>query len=357
MFAIVPAGGQGSRLWPLSRVSHPKFLLDPVADFGIGSREDASVAPGASVASGVSLLDLTLRRLAPLSESVTVVGSAATRLPIGNYLVEPSAKNSLGAAALAARQLRELHGDGVCGFFPADHLVANTDEFAAVVSAAVHLARDNHLVTVGVSPSTAATGYGYIGVGERVPFNSGSDAAPWAFTATAFFEKPDAARARAFVDSGAYLWNSGMYFFRADLLLDWARELVPGYSAWLDGADPCDPELWEGLPNTPIDRALSEPLAALGSVAVVVAEDLGWSDVGDFAALRELSDGDGRLLNLESPGTRLFAGADVSARERVVVLGVPDVVVVRTSDATLVVNPDFAQRVGELPALLPEEYR
>ncbi|GGL29496.1 mannose-1-phosphate guanylyltransferase [Phycicoccus endophyticus] len=335
-WAVVPAGGAGTRLWPLSRAGHPKFLLDLTG-------------------SGRSLLQETLERLAPLSaeRALVVTGEAhadAVRdqlpgLAGDRVLAEPEPRDSMAAIGLAAAVVEREDPEAVIGSFAADHVIPDAEAFQAAVREAVEVARAGRLVTLGVEPTHPATGFGYIRAGEPLePF-------PTALRAVEFVEKPDAERARAYLGSGRYRWNAGMFVVRASVLLDllqrWHPELADGLRAIAADRSRLA-EIWPGLPRIAIDHAVAEPAAAAGHVAVVPAA-FRWEDVGDFRSLGRLLPDDGgvRVLGAAPDVVALDATGVVvpSGGRQVALLGVEDLVVVDTPDAVLVTTRERAQEV------------
>lgn len=350
LYAIIPAGGAGTRLWPFSRRANPKFLRDVTG-------------------SGRSLLQGTVDRLAPLSAGapVTVVTGVAheaavrgqlPELTAGDLLAEPSPRDSMAAIGLAAAVLQRRHGDVVVGSFAADHLIADAAAFHCAVREAVAVAATGKVVTLGIAPTHPATGFGYIEAGEPLDVPG----APHARAVRGFTEKPDASTAARYVEGGDHLWNAGMFVVRARVLLDHLAEqrpeLAAGIAALADAWDTPDRAAaldthWTELERIAIDHAIAEPVAAAGGVAVVPA-DMGWDDVGDVASLahhlapadpadpaspRVLGDA-GRVHALDAPGAVVLTpGRDV------VVLGIENAVVVDTPDGLLVTTVDRAQDV------------
>ena len=252
----------------------------------------------------------------------------------------------MAAIGLAAAQLERDDPDALVGSFAADHLINDEDAFAACVREATEVAAQGWLVTIGIEPTVPSTGFGYVRAGDPV------EGFATARAVTEFVEKPDAERARAYVASGEYRWNAGMFLARASVLLDLLAEQHPDLAAGLRAiaADPSTLEArWPGLTRIAIDHAVAEPAAAAGRVAVVPGR-FGWEDVGDFAALAALTapDGNGvRILGDES----LVVTSDASglvfpaAGRTVAVVGLDDVVVVDTGDALLVTSYQKAQDV------------
>lgn len=337
-WAVVPAGGAGTRLWPLSRAGHPKFLLDLTG-------------------SGRTLLQTTVDRLEPLTADRVVVVTGAphaeavrAQLPglgAAQVLAEPSPRDSMAAIGLAAAVVERLDPDAVIGSFAADHVIPDQAAFEAVIREAATVALDGHLVTIGVEPTWPATGFGYIRAGEALP------GASTALRAVEFVEKPDAERAARYVASGEFRWNAGMFVVRAATLLDlleqWHPELAAGLRAI--AAEPERlPEVWPGLTRIAIDHAVAEPAADAGRVVVVPAP-FEWDDVGDFASLATLlpASGDRDLRVLGDPADVMVidaAGVVVPASgRRIAIVGLDDVVVVDTPDALLVTTRARAQDV------------
>lgn len=343
LWAVVPAGGAGTRLWPLSRAGSPKFLHDLTG-------------------SGRTLLQATRDRLEPMvGENLLVVTGAAhldavrrqlDGLTAEQVIAEPSPRDSMAAIGLAAAIVERRDPEAIIGSFAADHVIAEADAFRACVSEAADVARTGLLVTIGIAPTHPSTAFGYIRLGERL-----TDF-PTAHAVATFEEKPDAHTAGGYVDSGEYRWNAGMFVAGAGVLLDLLAVEHPDLAAGLRSiaAEPRRlDEIWPGLTKIAIDHAVAEPAAAAGRVAVVPAT-FGWEDIGDFAAL-------GDLLP-EAEGVRVLGNADAvlalgsnglvvpTGGRTVAVLGLDDVVVVDTDDAVLVTTRAHAQDVKAVVAAL-----
>lgn len=353
-WAVVPAGGAGTRLWPLSRAGHPKFLLDLTG-------------------SGRTLLQATVDRLEPLTaQRVVVVTGAAhaeavrVQLPgvgASQVLAEPSPRDSMAAIGLAAAMVERDDPEAVIGSFAADHVIPDQAAFEAVIREAAAVARDGHLVTIGVEPTRPATGFGYIRAGERLA------GAPTALHAVEFVEKPDAERAARYLASGEFLWNAGMFVVRAATLLDlleqWHPDLARGLRA-IAATPERLAEVWPGLTRIAIDHAVAEPAADAGRVVVVPAP-FAWDDVGDFASLATLlpasggGDGVRELQVLGDPADVMVvdAGGVVvpASGRRIAIVGLDDVVVVDTPDALLVTTRARAQDVKRVVDALREQGR
>lgn len=347
-WAVVPAGGAGTRLWPLSRQARPKFLLDLTG-------------------SGRTLLQQTWDRLEPLTGAggiAVVTGAAhaeavAEQLPglrPDNLLTEPTPRDSAAAICLATAVIASRDPDAVIGSFAADHVIRNGPGFEAAVGEAVAAARLGEIVTLGITPDHPSTAFGYIRVGASL----GLPDAPSACRVERFVEKPDADTAAGYLAEGGYRWNAGMFVFRADVLLaELERNRPQLHAGVLEIAASWDtPERdavlvarWPELEKVAIDYAIAEPAAAGGRVAVVPAT-LGWDDIGDWASLAALLPGDAALkvvgdaaqvLDVDSSGIAVPAGDRLVA-----VLGLKDVVVIDTPSAVLVTTREWAQDVKKV---------
>jgi mannose-1-phosphate guanylyltransferase len=348
-WAVIPAGGAGTRLWPLSRSSSPKFLHDLTG-------------------TGQSLLQDTWTRLVPLAEErfLVVTGRAhelavREQLPaVGadGVLAEPSPRDSMAAIGLAAALLERADPDAVMGSFAADHVIRDTDAFGEAVEVAVAAARDGWLVTLGIEPTFPSSAFGYVHLGE------GLTGHPGAYAVREFVEKPSTETAEGYLATGRYRWNAGMFVVRPNVLLDLLAEWHPDFAATLrDLAKDLSrlDELWPGLPRIALDHAVAEPAAAAGRVVVVPA-DFGWDDIGDFDSLAGLLGEHGDAIGVLGDDALVRAvdatGLVVPRSGRVVaVVGLDDVVVVDTPDALLVTTRAHAQRVKQVVTGLQQDDR
>jgi mannose-1-phosphate guanylyltransferase len=346
LYSEIHAGGSGTRLWPLSRAGHPKFLH-------------------ALTGSPSSLLQATMARLTPLSPLrrifvVTGVAHAAAvarqlpDLPETNLLVEPSPRDSCAAIGLAAAVIARQDADAVMGSFAADHLVQDQAGFERVIRHAVTGAEDGLLMTIGITPTHPETGYGYVrwGDGHRT-----------VRSVREFKEKPSVDVAQAYLDSGEYLWNAGMFVWRARTFLSELERQQPAMyeglsviaEAWgTPHQDRVLGEVWPLLPKISVDHAVMEGAADAGMVGTVPG-DFGWTDVGDFDTLGTvLSNGaagvDRNVVINDAGVAPVLLETENSvvithSRRLVALLGVRDVVVVDTNDAVLVCGRDRAQKL------------
>jgi mannose-1-phosphate guanylyltransferase len=347
-YSVIPAGGIGSRLWPLSRADAPKFLHDLTG-------------------SGSTLLRSTWDRLAPLSgdQRIMVVTGRAHRAAVeaqlpeladANVVLESEPKDSSAAIGLAAAILVRREPDVIVGAFAADHVISDVRSFRRAIEQAAVVADAGYIATVGITPTEPAVGFGYIHCGESL----GIPGAPKALRVESFVEKPDRETAERYVEGGEHLWNGGMFVARADVLLDQMRETQPALvagleelaAAWDDPTTrgPAVDRIWPGLTRIAIDYSVAEPAARAGKLAVIPGV-FDWDDVGDFASIAKLHAG-GRKNDLAILGenARVLADASsgivVSTTDRIIsLIGVRDIIVVDTPDALLVTTSANAQRV------------
>jgi mannose-1-phosphate guanylyltransferase len=347
-WAVVPAGGAGTRLWPLSRSAAPKFLRDLTG-------------------SGRTLLQETYDRLVPITggRCVVVTGEAhqaAVRAQLPELahdlvLAEPSGRDSMAAVGLAAAVLERRDPEAIMGSFAADHVITGHDEFVAAVSTAAEVAADGWLVTIGINPTFPSTAFGYIREGAPL------EGHPGVLVVDEFVEKPSAEIAETYLAAGGYRWNAGMFVVRPTVLLDLLATWHPKFAVTLRtiAAEPERlPDLWDPLPRIALDNAVAEPAADAGRVATVPA-GFGWDDIGDFDSLATLLDqavtaapagptilGDAKLVHaLDSSGLVV-----PHSGRHIALIGMEDVVVVDTPDAVLVITRAQAQRVKQVVARL-----
>ena len=346
-YAVIPAGGIGSRLWPLSRADAPKFLHDLTG-------------------SGESLLKETWDRLAPIAggHRVMIVTGRAHRAAVEaqlpeledrNVVLESEPKDSSAAIGLAAAILEHREPGVIIGSFAADHVIGDVRRFRRAVVEAIAVADAGYIATIGIVPTEPAIGFGYIESGDPLAI----EGAPSALAVRRFVEKPDLETARSYVESGGFFWNGGMFITRADVLLEALERTQPALVAGLrELAEAWDtPErgavvdrVWPGLTKIAIDYSVAEPMAEAGRLAVIEG-DFAWDDVGDFASIAKLqSGGRGSDLAILGEHARVLAdsssGIVVTDSDRLITLiGVENIVVVDTQDALLVTTSEHAQRV------------
>jgi mannose-1-phosphate guanylyltransferase len=343
-YAVIPAGGIGSRLWPLSRAAAPKFLHDLTG-------------------SGQTLLQDTWDRLVPIaSKNIMVVTgdihaeAVMEQLPDlsdDSLVLEPSPRDSTAAIALAAAILERRQPGVIIGSFAADHVILDQSKFESAVKEAIEVAATGKIVTIGIKPTEPSVAFGYIRKGDRL--------SETACQVLEFVEKPDIATAKKYVESEQYFWNAGMFIAPAALILEVLRVSQPTlHKGVIEIAQAWDTparkdvmgKLWPTLTKIAIDYSVAEPAARQNNVAVVPAQ-FEWHDVGDFAAIAELQS-HGRRGHLAVLGSARVlsesaSGILVSDTGRLVALiGLEDVIVVDTPDALLVTSKQHAQKVKSL---------
>jgi mannose-1-phosphate guanylyltransferase len=343
LYPVVMAGGSGTRFWPLSRQKRPKQFLP--------------------LAGGTPLLVATVERLQPLGKldrTYVVCGPAHAgpvrrmlpALPAGNVVVEPCARNTAPCVGLAALHVARRDPAGIMAMLPADHHISGPAAFRAAIAAAARVARGGAIVTIGIRPDRPETGYGYLKVGA--PLDHGRATAKLAARAVErFVEKPDRPTAERYLSEGDYLWNSGIFVFRADVILEEIRKAMPELAAALTriGAALGTPrsarvlkEVFPGCPSISIDYGVMEKS---DRIAVVPAE-FGWNDVGSFAALSDVRRRDRAGNVVEGEALVIDAKENVvlaSGGRPVAVIGLDGMIVVDAGDAVLVCPRDRAQDV------------
>ncbi len=352
LYAVIMAGGGGTRLWPLSRQTHPKQTLTLFGDR--------------------SMFQLSVDRLLPLlppericvvtaAEQVEPLAKQAPELPRENFIVEPLGRGTAPCIGLAALHLRARDPDAVMAVLTADHYIRREETFRAVLAAAQVVASAGYLVTLGIQPNFPSTGYGYIRQGELL-----GHAGDFAYAQVArFTEKPDAETALRFFASGQYAWNSGMFVWRAARILEEIDKLLPELGATLTGlgevwgADEYESRLqrvWPTIRKETIDYGIMERAER---VAVIPVE-MGWSDVGSWDAVLALHAADaqgnvslGEHLAVDTQGTLVWA----QSGRTIATVGVRDLIVIDTPDATLITVREQSERVREIVQRLRAEGR
>ncbi len=338
--AVIMAGGKGQRFWPISTEERPKQFLDLER-------------------TGRSLLQATFDRLLPLVSGASdlyvataeryraLVCEQLPELPLGNLILEPEGRDSAPAVALASLLIAERDADALLGFFPADHRIGDAEAFERTVRSAQALAeREQGLVTIGIPPSHPATGYGYLELGEKVGEG---------YRVAQFVEKPNRRRAEAYLESGRYLWNAGIFVWSAKVILEELGRHSPELLEPLKNALASDTlvEVFPTLPKISIDYAVMERTER----ALVVTGTFGWDDIGDWVALERLLQRDhqspntvvGAHVGLETAGNILYTE---DADDVIVTLGIENLVVVKRGNVVLLLHKD---RVQDLKTVLADE--
>jgi len=348
-YAIVPAGGSGTRLWPLSRAQRPKFLLP---------------LPGPR-----TMIQETVERLRPLCHEQNIMimtgGAHADEVRRQNptlgedqIIVEPMPRGSGPAIGLGVALAARNDPDAIVGSFAADHIVTQPERFEAAVRAAIETARDGYLVTIGIQPSYPETGYGYICAGSAIGEHDGLNVS----RVEEFNEKPDVITATRYVESGEYLWNASMFVWQARTLLDELQRHLPDLAEALETiAAAWDTpertrvlnEIWPTIKDVTIDHGILEK----SDRVAVVPGDFGWTDLGDWHGFGTVACDDpsaNTAVNAELLASDVQGAVVMGNGRLVAMLGVSDIVVVDTDDALLVCHRSRAQEVRDIVEALKQ---
>jgi mannose-1-phosphate guanylyltransferase len=346
-YAVIMAGGGGTRLWPISRKEKPKQLLPLLGQ--------------------ETLFQSTVQRLADLfpperilvvtvEEQAREMKQQAPEIPEENYLIEPAPRGTASVVGLAAAVLQKRDPRASMAILPSDHFIRNVDLFHYLLKAAFGVAEDGYLVTLGITPTTPSTAYGYIQQGRPL---DGDYKYP-VYTVMRFKEKPDEQTAQQLLRSGDHSWNSGMFIWRADAIMKEIEKQMPPLNSVLEkissawgtrNQDSVLNELWSDLKIETVDYGIMENAER---VAVLPAGGLGWSDVGMWSSLFEvlLPDMNGNIatnsslhLAHETNNTLVYGG---NGERLIVTIGVDDMVIVDAGDVLMVCKTDQAQKVRDV---------
>jgi mannose-1-phosphate guanylyltransferase len=347
-YAVIMAGGSGTRLWPLSRQQRPKQALPLIGQRTLFQEAVDRIRP---LIPPERILTVTRR------EHAALLMAQAPELLLENFVIEPEGRGTAPAIGLAAVHLRRIDPQATMVVLTADHHIAAVDDFLRAVRAAGQVASEGYLVTLGIRPASPSTGYGYIRHGLRLDIADLS-----AFQVERYVEKPDLEQARAMVDSGEYSWNSGMFVWRVDRILQEFERHMPELYRQLQEIDATVDtasykatlsRVWPRVTKQTIDYGVMEQA---DRVAVIPA-DIGWTDVGSWGSLWSLLPADqagniavGAHVGINTRGTLTFGG-----RRLIATIGVQDMVIVDTDDAVLVCPREQEQAVRDLVDRLKRE--
>jgi len=354
VYAVIMAGGGGTRLWPVSRKENPKQLLD--------------------LFNGRSLFEIAVRRLEGLlsferifvvtvAEQAEKLQKLVLEIPATNYLIEPLPRGTAAVVALAAATIQKLDQSAVMVVLTADHFIKNVEVFHSAINAGSLLANEGNLVTLGIDPTFPSTGYGYIELGNPI----GEYNKITAFKAGRFEEKPDENRAIDFVKSGRFLWNSGMFIWQTTTVLaeisEWMPELLKVIKEiqpliGIDHSHPKFIENWTSIEPQTVDYGIMEKSSKVGIIPV---KEIGWSDVGSWDSLFDVlpGDEDGNILLgdqidiLDSKDNLVFSN---EKKKLIVPLGVKNMIIVNTPDALMICPRGDSQKVKQLVEYLRSKH-
>ncbi len=351
-YAVIMAGGGGTRLWPVSRKQSPKQMLRIIGN--------------------QSLFQLAVKRLGglfppeqifvvTLAEQADALQKECPELPLENFLIEPAPRGTASVVGLAASYIKHKDKEAVMAVLTADHIIENNELFQQLLATACTIAKEDYLVTLGIEPTFPSTGYGYIESGKLLESKFGL----LAHEVKRFIEKPDEQKAKQFLDNGGYFWNSGMFIWKVERILKEFDLQMPVLKGTLDllysvMGDPNYKEFlgkeWPRITPQTIDYGIMEKAA---QVAVLSAKGLGWSDVGSWDSLFDFLKRDehgnvalgNNQIAIDTKNSIIYQS---TSNRLVVTLGLEDIVVIDTNDALLICKRGETQKVRQIVELLKQ---
>lgn len=352
-YAVIMAGGGGTRLWPLSRRERPKQTLRLIEEKPLFTIAVDRISP---------LIPLDRIFVVTVEDQAEQLQTLVPKLPTSNFILEPSPKGTASVVGLAAVVLDSRNPDSVMAVLTADHFIKKENTFREMLKAAYEIASLGELVTLGICPTYPSTGYGYIQRGEELGAVNGFQY----FRSLGFREKPPANVAEEYVSSGDYSWNSGMFIWKSKRILEEIHQHMPKLSSGLDEIKTAieGPSLsevlklvWERLESQTVDYGIMEKAKR---VVVLPANNLGWIDIGNWDRMFEVleTDDSGNIvfsdssLLVNTTGSMVVTEGD---KRLIALLGVKDLVVVDAGDVLLVCNRDHAEDVRKIVRMLSEQ--
>lgn len=353
-YAVIMAGGGGTRLWPLSRKNHPKQMLQI---FGDQSLFQIAVARLQGVIEPCDIFVVTTREL------YSGLHLTSPQIMPDQFLLEPQPRGTAAVVGLAAAVLSIQNPTAVMAVLTADHIIQNVNLFQQLLKNAYTVAQSGQLVTLGIHPTFPSTGYGYIEVGDRLTKFDDINA----HQVVRFVEKPDLTSAEKMLASGKYAWNSGMFIWRVDVILQQFQTLMPElYSKLMlirDSWNTSEREqvlaqVWPTIVPETIDYGIMEKA---DEVAVLPAEGLDWNDVGSWSSLSDVLESDAEsniilansTIKVDTTSSIIF---EKNPEKLVAALGVKDLIIVDTEEALLVCKRNDAQRIKEIVQILKDRH-
>jgi len=338
-YAIILAGGTGTRFWPLSRELEPKQFL--------------------SVCSIRPMIEETIDRISPLIKERNIYIATGKihnqkikkclkklKIPSSNILLEPQSKNTFAPIAVLSKNINDLDSDAVIVVLPSDHFIRHNDRFLRLLSKGIEIAKCGYIVSLGIPPRKPETGYGYIKTKSRI-----NDF----YLIEKFIEKPNLIRAKKFIRDKRYYWNSGIFIFKPQVILEETKKFIPGiYNTVMHFKNKKDfSRLWHKLPSVSIDYAIMEKTKRM----VLLPVYCGWIDLGSWEAIGEIAKKDkngnifrGQHIDIGSKNTLVW-----SDERLITTLGLNNIIIVDTKDALLVCRKDMSQDVKKVVGLLKQK--
>lgn len=347
VYALLLAGGKGTRFWPLSREDHPKQLLKLFSDKTLVEETYERI---------ISLIPNERIFVATSETLLSQLKDFLPDIPEQNFIPEPVPRNTAPCIAVAARLVNEIDKESIMVVLPSDHFIADQETFLSVLQSAIFHAGRDKIVTIGVTPTHPETGYGYIKFGELEQVQGHPEIKHRARVVLEFVEKPDHTTALSYLKAGRYLWNSGMFVFKSEVILEKIKTFLPNLFEAVNellvvGLTKTkeNRNIWEKMPDISIDYGIMEKIKD----GIVIPSSFGWSDVGSWAALSAFPTDDdqnfsyGKVVTYDAKGNVLWSSSGLLAA-----LGVSNMVVVSTHGAVLVCPIDRTQDVKKLVDLL-----